>query len=312
MRSSPVTETARVRILVLGAGGMLGSTVTRVLGERADWDVHGTVRTTQDPDALALGLGPRLHPGVDAESPDAVPTLLLRLRPDVVINSIGLVKQRAEAQDPVAAIRINALFPHRLAALCAAGGSRLIHISTDCVFSGKTGMYKETDSPDATDLYGRSKALGEPQGARALTLRTSIIGHERRTSQGLLEWFLKQGDRCPGYTRAVFSGLPTVVFARLLRDVVLPREDLSGLYHVASRPISKYDLLRLVREAYGTTTEIVPDESVVIDRSLDARRFREATGWTPPDWPVLIAEMHADHQQTERKPPTVAPKGGRG
>jgi dTDP-4-dehydrorhamnose reductase len=211
------------------------------------------------------------------------------VRPGVVVNCIGLVKQLAAADDPLQALPINSLLPHRLAWLCSLIGARLVHISTDCVFNGRKGGYRETDPSDAEDLYGRSKFLGEVAYSHTITLRTSIIAH------GLVAWFLSQNGRVKGYRRAIFSGLPTVELSRVVRDVVLPRSDLAGLYHVAAAPIAKFDLLTIVAAAYGTDAVIDPDDSVVIDRSLDAGRFRQATGYVAPPWPELVARMRDFH-----------------
>jgi dTDP-4-dehydrorhamnose reductase len=204
-----------------------------------------------------------------------------------------LTKHKPEASDPLRAISINALMPHRLAGLCKLAGARLIHISTDCVFSGDKGNYAESDFADARDVYGKSKALGEVDYPHAITLRTSTIGHELQSDYGLLDWFLSQNGQCRGYTRAVFSGLPTVVFAQVIRDVVISHAELSGLYHVAAKPINKFDLLKLIAEVYGKVIDIVPDDKLVIDRSLNANRFQLATGYVAPGWPELIKLMHA-------------------
>ena len=212
--------------------------------------------------------------------------------PDVVVNCIGLVKQLAQAEDPLVAIPINALLPHRLARLCDLAGARLIHLSTDCVFDGSRSMYAESDCSDAKDLYGRSKYLGEVNYGNAVTLRTSIIGHELSSAHGLVNWFLSQQGEVKGYTRAIFSGLPTVELARVLRDFVITKSELRGMYHVSAEPISKFELLGLVAQTYGKTIEITPDASVAIDRSLDSSRFRGVTGYAPPSWLNLVRDMH--------------------
>lgn len=281
-----------MKILVLGASGMLGNAMMRVLSEQADWQVYGTVRSEGAKRWFPAEISARLIAGVDVEQTDSLMTVLARVRPDVVVNCIGLVKQLAEADDPLMVIPINAILPHRLARMCELSGARLVHMSTDCVFSGEKGAYRESDPSDARDLYGRAKFLGEVDYPRAITLRTSIIGHELQSAHGLVGWFLSQQGRCNGYTKAIFSGLPTVVLARIIRDVVIPARELFGVYHVAARPISKYDLLRLIAEVYGKTIEITPSDQVAIDRSLNAERFREATGYVAPDWPKLIETMH--------------------
>lgn len=282
-----------MKVLVLGAGGMLGNAVMRVLSETRDLQVFGTLRSGAASRFFAPDIAASLVAGVDVEDQDALVRVFTQVRPDVVINCIGLIKQLAEGDDPLLALPINAMLPHRLARLCKLAGSRLIHVSTDCVFSGAKGGYVEEDASDAADLYGKSKFLGEVHDAHAITLRTSIIGHELQSAHGLIGWFLSQQGRCKGFRRAVFSGLPTAVLAKIMRDVVIPRPELSGLYHVAAAPITKFDLLTLVARQYNKSIEIVPDDALVIDRSLRAERFRQASGYVADGWPELIRQMHA-------------------
>lgn len=284
-----------MRILVLGASGMLGNAMIRVLSEKIDWQVHGTVRSESAKRLFQPDIASRLISGVDVEQQDSLLQAFIQARPDVVINCVGLIKQLADADDPLYAIPINTLLPHRLARLCELVGARLVHVSTDCVFAGDKGNYRESDPSDAKDLYGRSKYLGEVAYPHAVTLRTSIIGRELQSANGLVGWFLSQKGRCNGYSKAIFSGLPTVVLAQIVRDVVIPHVALSGVYHVAAKPISKYDLLKLVAEVYRKTIEIFPSDQIVIDRSLDAGRFHEATGYVAPEWPELIKTMYSYH-----------------
>ena len=276
------------RVLVLGATGMLGNAVLRLFGQSSGFEALGSARSaaTLPPDMRRRVVG-----GIDVENPDSLARLFATVRPDIVINCIGLVKQLAEAEDPLQAIPINALLPHRLARLCAVAGARFVHVSTDCVFTGAKGMYREEDPADAQDLYGRSKHLGEVDYPNAVTLRTSIIGHELSSAHGLIGWFLAQQGPVRGFRRAVFSGLPTVELARVIRDFVLPQRGLRGLHHVSASPISKYELLQLVAQVYGRSHEITPDAGLVIDRSLDSTRFRQLTGYTPPAWPELVRAM---------------------
>jgi len=282
-----------MKLLVLGAAGMLGNAVFRVFSEAGDVEVWGTVRDGRATGHFGPELRPRLLAGVDVLDQDALVRVLDRVRPAVVINCVGLVKQLADAADPLAALPVNALLPHRLARLCALTGTRLIHVSTDCVFSGRKGGYRESDDADAGDLYGRSKLLGEVDYPNAITLRTSIIGHELASAHGLIGWFLSQQGSVRGFTRAIFSGLPTGELARVMKDFVVPRPDLRGVYHVAADPISKHDLLHLVNREYGRGLDIRADDQLQIDRSLDGTRFREATGYVAPPWPRLVAEMRA-------------------
>jgi dTDP-4-dehydrorhamnose reductase len=212
----------------------------------------------------------------------------------------------------VPSITLNALFPHRVAALARALGARTIHISTDSVFSGARGNYSERDAPDPYDLYGRTKLLGEPSGPGSLTIRTSIIGRELSATTGLTEWLLSQrGRRVEGYTKAVFSGLTTLVLSRVVGDIIERHPALEGMYHVASRPVSKYDLVRKLVEAYGAGIQIEPSDTVQIDRSLDGTRFTQATGLSTPEWDAMISEMVADSTPYEkwRSPGGVASGG---
>jgi len=279
--------------LVLGTSGMLGNAVFRVFAQDPAWTVWGSARSASVLQHFPQALRAHIVTGIDVENPDQLAALLQRTRPSLIVNCIGLIKQLAEASDPLSALPVNALLPHRLARLAALVGARLVHISTDCVFSGTRGGYVEGDAPDAQDLYGRSKLLGEVDYPNAITLRTSIIGHELASAHGLVGWFLAQQSAVRGYTRAVFSGLTTVELARLIRDHVAARPGLHGLYHVSAAPIDKYALLKSVAEVYGKTITIEPDDRLVIDRSLDSSRFRAATGYVPPSWPELVRTMHA-------------------
>lgn len=280
-----------MRILVLGASGMLGNAMMRVLSEAPQNVVFGSARSSTVKKYFSPELAENITIGLDVENIDALARVMNQTHPDVVINCIGLVKQLAEADDPLYALPINAVLPHRLARLCALAGARLVHISTDCVFSGKKGNYAETDTPDAQDLYGRSKLLGEVDYPNAITLRTSIIGHELNSAHGLINWFLSQTSTVKGYTNAIFSGLPTCELARVIRDFVLPHHELHGLYQVSAEPISKYNLLNLVNDAYRKGLTITPDDHLKIDRSLNGTRFRNVTGYMAPPWPALVSMM---------------------
>jgi dTDP-4-dehydrorhamnose reductase len=282
-----------MNILVIGASGMIGSTVLRVLSENKEWAVFGTVRNISVKRFFSTDIGERLVSGIDVEKQDSLIKMLDQIRPDVIINCAGLTKHKPEADEPLVAIPINTLMPHRLAGLCKLIGARLIHISTDCVFSGEKGLYVEDDFPDARDVYGKSKQLGELNDSHTITLRTSTIGHELQSQYGLLDWFLAQDQQCKGYRNAIFSGLPTVVFAQVIRDIVIPDSKLAGLYHVAAKPINKFDLLKLIANIYGKKIDIEPEDKLVIDRSLNAKRFELATGYIAPEWPELINLMHS-------------------
>lgn len=278
--------------MVLGSTGMLGNAMFRVFSERPEITVFGTARAEGSRRYFPQNLSSLIISGVDVENHDSVVKAFATVRPNVVVNCVGLVKQLADANNPLQAVPINTLLPHRLAALCEATSARLVHVSTDCVFSGTKGGYVESDFPDAYDLYGRSKLLGEVDYPHAITLRTSIIGHELSGNRSLVNWFLSQHGSVKGFTRAVFSGLPTVELAKVVRDWVLPRPELHGLYHISSEPINKFDLLHLVAKAYEKNIEIIPADDLVIDRSLNSDRFKHATGYVPSKWSTLVQRMH--------------------
>ena len=284
-----------MRVLIVGAGGMLGHKVWEIFRDR--FDCRAAVRTRLP---LPLFDDERVIDGFDAMDFDGVTRLIAKVKPDAVINCIGVVKQLAAAHDPIASITLNSLFPHIVARACGDAGARMIHISTDCVFAGTRGNYREDDVPDASDLYGRSKLLGEVTDGQ-LTIRTSIIGRELRASNGLVEWFLaNRGGTVRGFTTAIFSGVTTAMLAHILAAVIEQHPGLNGLYHVAGAPISKYDLLVMLNAALGAGVVITPDDSFAIDRSLDSSRFQAATGLTPPQWPEMIAALAAESPRYER------------
>ncbi|TNF01288.1 MAG: SDR family oxidoreductase [Bacteroidetes bacterium] len=279
-------------ILVLGASGMLGNAVFRLLSEDSSLNVFGTVRSAGSKKCFDIEYQSNIKANVDVLNHDNLVNVMGEIRPDVVINCVGLIKQLGDSTDPLVALPINSLFPHRLARLCKATGSRLVHVSTDCVFSGEKGAYTEQDVSDATDLYGKSKFIGEIHDQKhVVTLRTSIIGHELNTNYALIDWFLSQEGRIKGFSNAIFSGLPTPELARVIKEYVLPSPCLHGLYHVAAEPISKYELLSLVSSVYDKNIAIDKDESFVIDRSLNGTRFVDETGYAAPSWRNLIEFM---------------------
>lgn len=287
-----------MRILILGAAGMLGHKVLQHFGELG-YDVTGTVRDVREHSPLVrlpLFAGSNIVWSVDAMDWPQLRSTVQAHRPDVVINALGIIKQRQLASLPTPSIQINALLPHLLTETVAAWHGRLVHISSDCVFSGSRGDYLETDPSDADDLYGRSKCLGEVLDApNAVTLRSSIIGRELRHHQSLLDWFLAQhGGRTLGYRRVIYSGLTTIEMARVLDMVIHRYSGLHGLYHVTSAAISKHDLLTLLAAAYRLEVTITASDTPVSDRSLRGDRFRAATGYVAPSWPELAAALASD------------------
>jgi dTDP-4-dehydrorhamnose reductase len=288
----------KARVLVLGATGMLGSTLFRALSRDSDLVIFGSIREKSALDYFPSELHASIISNIYLEDEAALKNMLSIIKPHVVINCIGIIKQLPSAKDNIESIAVNASFPHRLAKNCKAINARLIHFSTDCVFSGKRGLYTEEDEPDASDLYGRTKLLGEVYYENCITLRTSIIGHEINRAMSLVDWFLSQSTEAKGFTKAIFSGLPTIEIARVVKEFIIPNNELSGLYHLSVDPISKFELLKLLAQVYGKDIKVIPHDKIVIDRSLNSNRFRAATGFKPRPWPDLIKNMHEDYVLT--------------
>lgn len=283
-------------VLILGINGMLGHKLFMHLTKCEGLRVYGTARSREGcTKMLSSYPDQNVFFGIDAHCSDSISSLIASIKPDWVINCIGIIKQSSLGNNHVENIYINALFPHKLAQICEDNRIRLLHISTDCVFSGKVGSYTENDISDAVDLYGRCKSLGEVSYPHCLTLRTSIIGHELCSRLGLIEWFLAQHDAIYGYTRHIFSGLPTIVLAQVIDVFILPQSNLSGIYNLSSQPISKYDLLKLVAQQYGKDIDIIPYADTICDRSLDSTRLRSLLSYSLPSWPEMIEQMYQDY-----------------
>lgn len=282
-----------MKLLIFGITGMLGHVLWKKL--KKEYEVFGTIRKRLD-DLNKVMLFPRNDSGniienIDALSEESTDKAIKIAEPEVIINCIGIVKQLKEAQDPTLSISVNSLFPHILAKICKPNNIRLIHISTDCIFSGRKGMYVEMDISDAEDLYGRTKYLGEVDGVNCLTIRTSFIGRELRGRKSLLEWFLVQKGQIRGYKKAIFSGLTTYAFAEILKEIIDKYPKLSGIYHIASDPISKYELLIRLKNIYQKDVDIIPDETIIVDRSLDPGKFKRDTSIRIPDWDEMLGDL---------------------
>jgi len=281
-----------ISILVVGATGLIGSTLFMRLSLNSNYNVFGSIRNSNDKSYFPFKLANKLIANAEASNYQKWSLIFEKVKPDIVINCLGITKHLQEGDDPLITIPINSYFPHYLNSICEKNHSRLIHISSDCVFSGAGGNYLESDIPDAQDLYGRSKALGEVSQGSAITLRTSTIGHELHSSFGLLDWFLAQSHSCQGFKNAYFSGVTTQELSRIIENYVIPDQGLQGLYHVGAAKISKFKLLSQIAHEYDKKIEIIPNYEFKIDRSLNSDRFCEATGYQPPAWSKLIREMH--------------------
>jgi dTDP-4-dehydrorhamnose reductase len=279
-----------MRILILGGDGMLGHQLLKSYASRHD--VKVTLR--QDLDVYVqfkLFDKNNSYPGIDVRLLERLTEVMADFRPEAVINAVGIVKQRPTAKESIPSLEINALLPHRLAVLCKGMNARLIHLSTDCVFSGKRGNYQDSDPSDAEDLYGKTKFLGEVHDDCCLTLRTSIIGRELSRHKSLLDWFLAQSGTVKGFTNAIYTGFTTLEMSRIIENMLLNHPEASGVYHVSSEPINKYELLLLFRKKLRHEIGIIADDSFQCDRSLDSTRFRAEFNYSPPSWPAMIEEL---------------------
>lgn len=289
------------KVLIFGGVGMLGHKLVQTLSD--EFEVFSTVRSSfSEIEHFNIFSSDSTIPYVDITNRDQIIKVLDHVQPEIVINAIGVIKQRPSADDVEQVLSINSIFPQRLATLASTYNFRLITVSTDCVFSGQKGSYSETDTPDATDLYGQSKRWGEVyQQNNCLTIRTSIIGRELKNGHSLIEWFLSnRGKAVKGFANAIYSGFPTIVFADIIKDIILRQPDLSGIFHVSSEPINKYELLCLIREAYEIDIQIERDENFQIDRSLNSDLFRRKVNFMPPTWPEMVKKMANDPTQYDK------------
>lgn len=280
------------KVLVLGVTGMLGHKLFLELSKDKALEVYGTQRSYEN----FLGSKENIFFGIDGDDFDTIIRVVAKIKPDIVINCIGLIKQTPLASDPLSAITVNSQLPHRIALLCGASNVRMIQFSTDCVFDGKKGFYSEKDRACPADLYGKTKLLGEVIYPHTLTIRTSIVGHELKGYLSLVEWFIRQ-KYIKGFKKAIFSGLTTLEVSRVVKELIIPNKSLSGLYHIASEPISKYDLLTLIDRVYGCKIKIDADSEFSLDRSLDASAFCAQTSYTPPKWEEMIEDMFLEFSQ---------------
>ncbi len=282
------------KVLIFGANGMLGHKLVQQLG--GAFDVYGTIRGAfETVEKYGFFNKAKIIENVSATDIASIEAAVQTGQPDVVINAVGIIKQVPSAKDVITMLETNAIFPHRLAELAEKYGFRLFTISTDCVFDGVKGFYTEDDTPNATDLYGKSKNLGEVAGPNCFTIRGSIIGRELESSHSLIEWFLtNRGKTVKGFTNAIYSGFPTIVFADIIAGLIVEQKELSGLYHIAAEPINKFDLLTLVNKYYDADITLDRDEDFRIDRSLDGSRFAKLTGFKPRPWEEMIKRMAED------------------
>lgn len=284
------------KILILGASGLIGHKLFEKLGQRFD-EVHGVLHRDRDTfSQCGLFAGDNVIDNVDVSNFERVLSILDTINPDVVLNCVGITKRRPEVKDPLCAINVNSMFPHRLANWAGEHGKRIIHFSTDCVFDGSIGDYTEESPTTGPDAYGQTKALGEIRYDHTLTIRSSFIGRELDVFSELLEWFIGQdGKTIKGFTRAYYSGVSTIFMSQVVGDIIESHPELNGLLQLSTpQPISKFDLLCVARDAFGMNVEIVPDDDFEIKPTLNGSKLRAAMNLEIPTWPEMMQELAAD------------------
>ena len=290
-----------MRILVFGATGMLGHTVFKFLNQtNHNIECYGSIRNKKDEELFDIHFSKNLRIFDGFNNLDKLEKFIKKVEPQVILNCIGLIKQRDNSENQPEAIFINSLLPHQISKVCNELGIRLIHFSTDCVFSGSKGNYKESDLPDARDIYGLAKFMGEINNKNSLTIRTSIIGHELKNSLGLLEWFLGEKREITGYSKAIFSGLTTLEVSRFLLDHIFKNNKIYGVYHLASEPITKLKLLEIINNVYKSKKNIISSSSLKINRSLDGSKLIELTKYKVPNWEEMIKDLYRWNKNYEK------------
>ena len=274
---------------------MLGHMLVRVLSEHHQ--VIGTTSSKYDSKSPLARILDKANwiDQVDVRNWQTVESAINHSKPNVLINCVGVIKQKMDSGNIMDAILINSLVPHQLAATCEKLDIRFIHFSTDCVFEGTPGIKYTSYTPNATDLYGTTKRLGEVNYAPAITLRTGFVGRQLSGAEGLFEWVLSQkGKAVSGYQNAIYSGLTTMALSRVIQQVIEVQPTLSGLYQVASNRINKFDLITQLNESLQLDLSIAKNTEFMCDRSMDGTEFTNSTNIQIPSWEEMLTEFAAD------------------
>lgn len=268
-----------MKLLILGGEGMAGHIIKEYFKGKTQYEVFSTSRNEQDDSSIFLDV-------LDSKS---VEELIESMKPDIVINCIGILNDHA-SNNPMLALQVNSLLPHQLAKLTERHQGKLIQISTDCVFSGKKGDYTEDDLPDGTSVYSQTKRWGEVIDNKHLTIRTSIIGPElKEDGIGLFLWFMKQSGEIKGYEKVLWNGVTTLELAKATEEMI--KHSVTGLYHLGSDiKISKYSLLKLIQEVFKKDdVRIIPDDNIVLDRTI--KNTRTDFHYPIPTYEKMLVEL---------------------
>lgn len=281
-----------MRILILGVSGLIGHKLLQELSE--NFEVFGTLHKTKlHYGNLSLFSSKNIIECVDVANFEILKGVFFAVNPDVILNCVGITKRKIDENNPLEVLTVNSVFPHQLANWAKTNKKRIIHFSTDCVFDGKVGNYNESSLTTADDIYGRTKALGEINYNHTLTIRSSFIGQELFDKTELLDWFLAQnGKQIKGFTNTFYSGVSTIFMANVVANIILNYPNLSGLYQLApDKPISKYDLLCLAKEAFDVNVEIIPESEHVHLPTLDASKLKREISIEVPSWNEMMKEL---------------------
>ena len=289
-----------MKILILGADGMLGHKLFQLLG--MDYpETFGTIsgKSSIYPySGISFFHTDKVIPEVNMLDFGQIEHIINQLNPDYIINCLRVATHGDETAPPLQTITVNSLLPHQLAEVAKKNGARMIHFSSDCVFNGKQGMYTEEDPPNATHIYGQTRLLGEVFADNVLVLRGSVIGRELIQHSSLLDWFLRQqGSEINGFTHAIYSGLSSVETVRVVQMIISIKPSLTGLYHIASKPINKYNLLKLAQKNFGIKVTIHKQNKYFVNRSLAAEKIKYALGYVAPSWSSMMKELAEENEQ---------------
>ena len=277
------------KILILGSTGMMGSTISRLIKNDKRFKILCTYKDYHKIKLIKLQKNQKKK--LNVFDFNELKRIIFRFKPDFIINCVGLIKQLSNKKNINKIKFLNTNLPKKLSIIAKNKNFKIIHLSTDCVFSGKKGNYKESDKCDAIDLYGISKFKGEVDSKFVLNIRTSIIGHELTSSNSLLNWFLNQKE-INGFKKAFFSGLTTLELSKIIiNEIIEKNKIINGLFHISGPRISKLNLLKIVKRIYKKKTIINIDNSFKIDRSLNSNKFTKLINIKKKSWPNMIKEQ---------------------
>lgn len=285
-----------MRILILGGNGMIGHKIFQVISNKHldTWVLFK--KSFNDISFNEIFNKTNIIDNFDLSNFHKLSTLLNNLKPEVIINAVGITIRRGIDNIPSKSIQINSALPHFINEWVILNNKRLIHFSTDCVFSGDQGSYTENSIPDARDIYGKSKALGEVSSKNTLTLRGSMIGREIENKTELLEWVLSQRNKqLKAFSNVIYSGITTIRMAKLVLKIIEEFPQMHGIYNVSSECISKYDLIKLFVKEFNISIDIISDDSYISKKDLDSTKFYNELGIDKPNWNDLIIELINDY-----------------